>query len=124
VNDAFRALVAVLIGVIFSLWGDVYLKRAEHLDLNFCKALGVYLVACFPLWLSYRFAEFTSIAILWQAGMVACSIVIGIVLFKERIGPWKVASLVFLGIALCLTVLDCDKSDDGRLVYYCGCLLL
>jgi multidrug transporter EmrE-like cation transporter len=105
------ALVMISLGISLGLLGDVFLKQSGGVaDWRLVLGTLLYSVAAIPVWIAYKHASFTWIAIAWQALSLSVSVLIGVTVFRESLTPKRLAALAFALAAVVL--LQTEKTPE------------
>lgn len=95
--------------IILSVAGDYLIKKSSLLGGVFgwkhlaagCMVYGISAVGWF--WV-YRYAKIFTVGAFYSLGVIAVSIILSLVVFKEKINSWEIFGLV-LGTVACVILL-------------------
>ena len=99
--DLFSTLGWLVIGVLFTIAGDVFLKKSQLHDYKFL-ALGflLYVIGAIPVAIVFRTMDFGSVFLVWEALTVMLAMGIAVLYFGEGLTAYKTLALLFALSAL------------------------
>jgi multidrug transporter EmrE-like cation transporter len=97
----FSTLPYIVVGVIFTMAGDVFLKKSHMSDYRYLT-LGLILYTCgvIPVAIVFKKIDFGSVFLIWEALTVILALVIANLYFKEPFTTYKGLALLFAAAAL------------------------